>query len=323
MCHEVPLKFFCLLVAIVSIIENSFNFFLLDFTTKRGYQNKSCHYYNNETFHYVVHDEYFQVLTYSNPERTDITNNDFFFLPSKIVPRGWQDFAITANSIAMICNVGLLISSPLSRLVPYICRFQDFPNKKMALIAWELIYFLYFCFVISVLFACGLNPLNCKGCIETMHEYARGIIWDISILIDAIFHTSKHLDIKLDHNQLFVVLLVVVCYNDDCVLSIAHSKLWQYTQIKLTQAFRCLISFSSPSTTHQHEFGIGTINLANFLMDHMIFLKKEILKINLFMVFCRFLSLLVIITLQLILYGGGFVSGKSQFSYGNRNANAI
>ncbi|KAL9913223.1 uncharacterized protein ACN2A1_000766 [Glossina fuscipes fuscipes] len=184
MCHEMPLKLFCLLVAVVSLIENGFNFYLVEFTTKRAREAKPCYYYDSESFRYLVHNEYFNFVTRNNRNQTAVTNNDFFFLPSTIAPRGWQDFAIIINIIFTVFNIALLISSPLT-----------FPHKKMVLIAWEFIYFLFFCFKIAVLFACVIYPLKCKGCVHlnTELDQVRMIVWNISIAIDAIFHIIKWL----------------------------------------------------------------------------------------------------------------------------------
>uniref|UniRef100_A0A1B0C7D5 Uncharacterized protein n=1 Tax=Glossina palpalis gambiensis TaxID=67801 RepID=A0A1B0C7D5_9MUSC len=113
MCHEMPLKLFCLLVAVVSLIENGFNYYLVEFTTKRAHEAKPCYYYDSESFRYLVHNEYFNFVTQNNRNQTAVTNNDFFFLPSTIAPRGWQDFAIIINIIFTVFNIALLISSPL------------------------------------------------------------------------------------------------------------------------------------------------------------------------------------------------------------------
>uniref|UniRef100_A0A1A9VCX2 Uncharacterized protein n=1 Tax=Glossina austeni TaxID=7395 RepID=A0A1A9VCX2_GLOAU len=85
MCHEMPLKLFCLLVAVVSLIENGFNYYLVEFTNKRANESKPCYYYDSESFRYLVHDKYFNFLTHNNPNQTTVTSNDFFFLPSIIV----------------------------------------------------------------------------------------------------------------------------------------------------------------------------------------------------------------------------------------------
>lgn len=84
MCHEMPLKLFCLLFAVVSLIENGFNYYLVEFTNKRANESKPCYYYDSESVRYLVHDGYFNFITQNNPSHTAVTNNDFFFLPSLI-----------------------------------------------------------------------------------------------------------------------------------------------------------------------------------------------------------------------------------------------